>query len=771
MDTVGTELVFVQDSCKEIVIRKGALAHHYPGRVVSAPEAEWFARPIKVGAGSINGTAGNIFSHQFLPSSNVFPWFDKFQAWGGARFTLCYDVTISATPFHQGLLRAFWEPVTGKPGTTFNRSSNVVGFQLPGATIDLQECTRFCMRIPYCNNVPFTPLRVGVVEQAVGTFYINMLINMASPPGTAAPRYTVYLHLEDVELIGPVARDLVTTQPQSGVIQAYDSIKKRAKKYRSGSASILETAQGINEDLKKSQAISKVLATGSKIAYAIGKIPLIPSGANAVGWLMRYASDTAAKFGYSKPPCNSTIQRVFYQGQAFDNNSTGEEMGANLALFHDSAVGVAPVVGTDVDEMSVAYIAAVPGLVSRFEVNDQVSETLVYSFAVSPSTCFWQGSNRYPTPVREYLAVLGAAPFPTIFPTPAFMMNQCAEYWSGDLELTFYFVKTRFHTGRLSIAYTPALVGNLFDSTCQYGTAGYLSPSFESTAALGRTIVDLREATEVTITIPYTSIYSMNYQQGITGVVSMHVIDPVEAPSTVLPQVTILVATAWKNLKLAGFRGLSFSPTTNENNVVVTPQSGELGPLIDTGESIDTVASLTRRMHYRSVLRQPFSYEGPTYTPNLLAPTASSAAHMDIIDLFRSAFAFERGGMNVSVLSDSNADKVVMERTTAQPGYARILMTTAHSNDANTVRTLSMNNHNVRAYVPRYSVHSCQRTDRGGVAGLLPEALREPSRVAPGISYALSGTTQAPLYGRACSDDHQFLYFLGFPGVCRATLS
>lgn len=770
VDTVGTDLVFVQDACKEIVIRQGALAHNYPGRTVPALEAEWFARPVKVGTGSINGAAGNIFTHTFIPGANVFPWFEKFQGYGGARFTLCYDVTISATPFHQGLLRAFWEPVTGKPGATFQRSSNVVGFQLPGATIDLQECTRFCMRIPYCNNVPFSLLRTTNPEQCPGTFYINMLINMASPPGSADPRYTVYLHLEDVELVGPCARDLTTVQPQSGVIAAYSSIKARAKKYAKGSASILDTAKGINEDLQQSKAISKVLATGSKIAYAIGKIPLIPSGANAVGWLMRYASDTAAKFGYSKPPANSTLTRVKHQAQVFDNNGTGEEMCANMSIFHDSAVGVAPVVGTDVDEMSVAYIAGVPGLVSRFEVNDQVPETLVYGFVVSPATCYWQGSSRFPVPVRERLATLGAPPFPTIFPTPAFMMNQCAEYWSGDLELTFRFVKTRFHTGRLCISYTPGLVGNLIDQCFQRGLTGYETPTFASTSALSRTIVDLREATEVTITVPYTHVFSMMYQQGYTGVVAMHVIDPVEAPATVLPQVTILVSTAWKNLKLAGYRGLSFSPTTNNNNVVVSPQSGELGPLIDTGESIDTISVLCKRMHYRSVVRQPFSFEGPTYTPNLTAPTAASAANMDLIDLFRSAFAFERGGMNVSVISGTAVDRVDMVRI-VQSSTDRIGMTTAHPNDINTAITVGMNDKNLRAYVPRYSVHSCQRTDRGGVAGLTAEAFREPSRIPPGVTYTLSGDTTSPLYGRSTADDHQFLYFLGFPGVCRATLS
>jgi hypothetical protein len=763
-------MVFVQDSCKEVVIRHSPIAHNYPGASVSAPEAEWFARPVKVGSGTLNGAAGNIFSHQFLPSSNIFPWFEKFQAWGAARFTLCYDVTINCTPFHAGYLRFAWNPITGKQGADFSRTANAVQYQLPGACVDLQECTRCCVRIPFCNNVPFVPLRLPGEEQAVGTFLINQLHPTSSPIGTVPPTYTVYLHLEDVELIGPVARDLTATQPQSGVMSAYKSIKDRASKYANGKAGILATAKGINEDLQQSKAISTVLSVGSKVAYAVGKIPLIPSGANAVGWMLRYAADTAAKFGYSKPMANSTVTRVMHMGQVFDGNCTGEEPGANLSLFHDSALPVAAPAGTEFDEMSVAYIAGVPGLVSRFDVNDQIPETLVYSFAVSPATCFYQGSNRYPTPVREILGVLGAAPFPAIYPTPAFMMNQCAEYWSGDLELTFHFVKTRFHTGRVSICYTPAMGGILFENTLNIGTTSYPSPTFQSTAALERTVVDMRNSSEVTIRIPYTSFYSMTYQQGHTGVVSMHIIDPIEAPGTVLPQVTVIVSSAWKNLKLAGYRGLSFAPTNNNSNVVTVPQGADLGPLADFGESIDTIAALTRKMHYRTVLRQPFSFQGPTYTPNITAPTASSAAHMDLIDVFRSAFAFERGGAVVSALDDAQADKLSMVRM-ATPDGIRIGMSTAHPRDVNHAHTIGMNNRNIRAYVPRYCVHSCVRTDRGGVAADTSGAFREPSRIPPGVTYNFGSAPTTALYGRACADDHQFLYFLGFPGVCRATLS
>lgn len=760
-------MTMVDESCMSISVRGAPIMDTSNNRKLPSLEAEWFERPVQVGSGTLPTTNGLFFSHTPQPTSFPAIWQDKMAAYLGIRFTAVYTVVFSVTPFHAGLLRASWEPITARGALTFDRSSTVTSFTLPGDCMNLQEYTSLCMSCPWSNNVPFQNT-TGIFTYASGTFRMHQIVPVISPSGSEAPTYTVFLHLEDLEFIGPTAQVWSNVQPQSGVLDViqstYVSGKKRTQQFiRSRTtAGKVAAAKGIVEDLRSSRAISTVLGAGASVATAMSSIPLISSIAAPTGWMLRVAANTAARWGFSKPEVNAPLTRVYHTPNAFENNATGEDPAANLSLFHDLALPPMDPTGCMVDEQSFPYVCSVPGLVSRFSITNQTAGTNVYSATVSPSSAYWQSDSRVLVPLRERLAVLGTAPFPCFHMAPVGVVGSLCAYWRGDMVYTFRFIKTRFHTGRLVLAWYAGDNESGNGSNVNQGLTGYNFPPYSQSYVADRVTIDLKECNEYTFRVPYTHLHPALNQQGYCGLLVVYVIDPIKAPATVTPGVQVVVSASMADPAFSGYTGVPFAPTSNNTNNLFTPQSGVLNLHACTGEPVETFNTVTKRVAYRSTLRQPFSLTLPTYTPNIISPTSASAAQVDAIDIVRSAYAYERGGMIATTrpalgLTDTKllfagASDIFIPRITYAP------------DDQATVSQPAMDQIGTKAYVPRYSIYPVAKCDNGGISDV-QGALRDPSRIPPSIS------ATASQYGRAVADDHMFLYFLGFPPMVRASLS
>lgn len=760
-------MTMIDESCMKVSVRAGPIADNSGVRKLPPLEAEWFERPVQVGSGALPTFSGQFFAHTPQPTSFPQLWQDKMKAYLGIRFTAVYTVVFSVTPFHSGLIRASWEPITARGAFTWDRSSTVTSFTLPGDCMNVQEFTSVCVACPWSNNVPYQGT-AGVTDQASGTMRLHQIVPVVSPSGSEAPTYTVFLHLEDLEFVGPTSNVWSNVQPQSGVIDVmkstYDMGRKRTQQFiRASTVSAkVKAASGIVEDLRSTRAISTVLGAGSTVASALGAIPLLSAVAAPTGWMLRVMSNTAARWGFSKPEVNAPLTRVYHMPTAYDNNATGEDPAPNLSLFHDLAIPPANVTGCALDEQAFPYVCSVPGLISRFDITNQTSSTLVYSIMVSPSSAYWQANSRAVVPLRERLAVLGAAPFPAFDMSPTAVVGSLAAYWSGDMVYTFRFIKTRFHTGRLVLAWYAGDEEYGAGANINRGLTGYSYPPYTSSFSADRVTIDLKECNEYTFRVPFTHLQGALNQQGFSGVLCMYVIDPVKAPATVSPGVTVVVSASMAEPKFSGVTGLPFAPTSNRINNLFTPQSGVINLHANTGEPLETFNTIGKRLFYRTVLRQPFAQTLPTYTPNPTAPTAASAANVDLIDLIRSGYVYERGGMIVATRPNTGLDTMTMTLPGTAGGH--IARMTFAGADLPTVSQTDTSNIGVRAYVPRYSVFPVAKCDAGGISDVAG-ALREPSRIPP----AISATDDQ--YARAVADDHVFSYFVGFPPMVRASLS
>lgn len=755
------------EACFNISIRGAPIPNESSVRELPAVEAEWFGRPIQIASGVLPSTSGVFFTHTLNPAAFPQPWSDKLTSYHGIRYTIVYTVNFSATPFHAGLVRASWEPVATRNGNTFDRSSTVLSYTLPGDCMNLQHFTSMCVSCPWSGNVPYQMCGANT-EFASGTFRLHQIVPVVSPAGSEQPSYSIFAHLEDLHFVGPTANVWSSVQPQSGLVSTvtdtYTRGKRRTQEFvRARSmAARAKAVKGVVEDLRETKAISTVLGAASSVATFAANIPLLSTVAAPAGWMLRMAANTAARWGFSKPQANSPLTRTFFMPTAYDNNATGEDPAPNLSLFHDSSLPPMQAGGCQIDEQAFPYVCSVPGLISRFSITNQTAETNVYSILVGPSSAYWQGNSRAVVPLRERLAVLGAAPFPTFYPTPTLVASTLAAYWRGDMVYTFRFVKTKFHTGRIAIAWYSGddQFGNA--SIVNVGAGSYQYPPYSQSFSADRVTIDLKECDEYTFRVPYSSLHPATNQQGFIGSLVMYVVDPIKSPATVTSGVTVVVSASMADPAFAGYTGLPFAPTGASANVLFSPQSGLDGLHASTAEPVETFNTVAKRMNYRTTVRQPYALTLPQYTPSVAAPTAVSSALVDMVDLVRSAYAYERGGMVVAARPTAGQDYI--EMVPAGSSGAFIPRVTYHPLDSARVSQPTPDSVGVRAYVPRLSTTPVYKADNGGTADPAG-ALREPSRLPPSITVV----TTAGSFGRAVADDHMFLYFLGFPGMVRGS--
>jgi hypothetical protein len=327
----------------------------------------------------------------------------------------------------------------------------------------------------------------------------------------------------------------------------------------------------------------------------------------------------------------------------------------------------------------------------------------------------------------------------------------------------FRFVKTRFHTGRIALTY--AVEPDAYNAQAR-GVGGYFYPTYDGTYTLDRVLIDLKECDSYDMVVPYTNNMPALAQASPMGRISMYVVDPIKAPENVSPGVVVLVSVSMRNVEFSGLTGTPYAPTQVSTNALFEPQSRreEGGTLFAaTGEPVETFNTVLKRHSVRTTLRQPYALTLPSYAPNTTAPTSVDASQVDLVDIVRSAFAFERGGMVVRVLPTSGVSAITYTSPSSSGEYFQRM--TINPLDHPTAYYFDSARPVVKGYVPRFSVFPVYKADHGG----LPDpqgAFREPSRLPGAISSTLTGAAS-----RAVGDDHQFLYFVGFPAMVRGSLS
>jgi hypothetical protein len=439
---------------------------------------------------------------------------EKVSGFYGFRGTMVIKIQTNAQKFQTGILLVSVVPCSGH--ITNSRISVIKNLtlksQLPSVRMNVAETDEVEIRIPFTSPELFYNFSAPID-------WARVFVTVYSPSTGGDIPITCWCHFEDTEFLYPAA--------QSGI--SSKATKKKSRKYD-------------NSDLEDNGGwLSQPLSTFSKgFAQVANRIPMISSFAAPTAWFLELSANIAHSFGLSKAIDTSVrwsvVPRLFSHMANCDVNDTSDSHGLLLGNKIAHMPGFA---GSDVDEMSLQYIAQVPSYfyVSNW-ANTATNGTTLLSLNVGPQTFNTQSTV---TPTATAASTL-------TYHSPIGYLTNFFAYWRGSIYIRMYMSKNEFHTGRLLIVFNPTY-------------NGIYSPAYAANEFNYRWIWDIRDSFDFEIKIPYVSSTtwtptSTDVSAASIGVFKIFVLNPLTAPSSVANNVNILFeARGGEDFEVAGMMG------------------------------------------------------------------------------------------------------------------------------------------------------------------------------------------------------------------------
>jgi hypothetical protein len=513
----------------------------------------FLAKPTLINFGTLTSTdTYSTFTGTRVPSTPLGTdvYERKIEGFLGFRATMVFRIVVNANRFQQGRYMLLYTPLGGadssatKTNTWINdhHATLVQRTTMPHVEFDLCCDTEAVIKVPFnsvLNMYPFSSVRGldwGIIQVAP-------YVPLAAAAGNLTASYSLFIHFEDVQMISAAI-------PQSG--RVFTSVKGRKSDTEKEQDSI-----GVGP-------ISSALIRVRDASSILSNVPLLSSYASGVSWFADIGASVAKVFGWSKPVVLAASTRMTQNYLPYIANTDGPDMSFPLSLSYENSVGVANgFSGTDVDEMDFKFLCTIPvwNQTVPWAISSTV-DTLLIAYGVCPKN-------------NAVTTVVNTTTFNHY--SPLQFVAQHFNYWRGSLVYKFKFVKTEFHSGRLSISFNPHNVN----------VSSGFNPTNAQAAWLHREIIDIREANEFTFVVPYIadSPYRTNYTDAgpsITGNLVLRVLDPLVAPATVSQSISIIVEIcAGPDIE---FAVPAQAPLTYYTGLA--PQSGNVFGSVDQGNSV-----------------------------------------------------------------------------------------------------------------------------------------------------------------------------------------
>jgi hypothetical protein len=197
-----------------------------------------------------------------------------------------------------------------------------------------------------------------------------------------------------------------------------------------------------------------------------------------------------------------------------------------MGLSADNQVEVLPgFAGTAADELAMDYVLQKPSYWKKVDwATSATVDTNLHTHKVNPLT--------YATTEQTNDGILY---YNCQANTPMSYYANWFRFWRGDIVIRAKFIKTKYHSGRLSFWFCPGNPTAL--------------PTRSDRQYLYQQVVDIRETDDFAVTIPFTSLFpykrtvdwSSSSTEAVTGTFGFTVINPLLAASTVSSTISILL--------------------------------------------------------------------------------------------------------------------------------------------------------------------------------------------------------------------------------------
>jgi hypothetical protein len=434
------------------------------------------------------------------------------------------------------------------------------------------------------------------------------------------------------------------------------------------------------------------------------EVPLLSEFAGLTSWSADIGARVAAAFGFSKPrnqEKTTLMQRTLFSAI---ENYDGVANSRLLSLSKKNELEMLPgFAGSGHDELTIDYVKQIPAYFTAIAWGvDQVAGTSLAGIGMCPSTFYNSHTDNGNTVVCL---------------SPMAFVSQFFSLWRGSIILKFKLVKTEFHSGRLMISYIP------YDP--RLAAPSYTVSQYPY---LFRTLVDIREGNEFTLTFPYLTIPqyldtgNVNASQNTMGSVQITVLDPLVAPATVASSISIIIeAYGGPDLEFAQpFQFLygPYSPTAAQSAPFVPDpcilDSEVIGGCDVTFSDVHSRTCIGERItSFRQLLKVGTSIAHSPYdntsTNNeaLFWPWFSSwvdgagtagtpvlpTERVDYYSIIGSCYLLARGSIDLSI--DMSVDVKYKSRIVYQPPTTIQSWNTFFTNDADASSQIQWSRHNI----------------------------------------------------------------------------
>lgn len=510
VDTPGTTQ-FVNDALSRVAVRTNV--EGLPSSLLDATKTgisddihTFLAKPLLLSSGTWNTQIANdILTSVQTPTDllayDIFQ--QKVKGFLGFKATTIIKLQVNATKFQQGRLLMVFIPQGGVVGSYpgMRLRSLMAVTQLPRIEMDVSCDTEITMEIPYVSPSPYYNLVTE--DNPVGKLYVVVYSPLLSgPSGADHVDYTLWGSFKDVEMVTPVFK------PEMG---------------RPGKAPAVAESDAIG-----SNSLSSTLAGGAAVAKMFMGVPMLSNLMGPTNWFISAASKTASAFGYSKPSSEDAVTKMYNVEQFNMVNADGVDVAPKLAMASDHAVGaLSGYGGSTLDEMAVSHIVSIPAYYTALTWNSsQAGGINLWTTLVEPHKFAIEGTK-----------VGTGGTYTWRDSTPVAYIGKHFALWRGSFVFTFKIVKTGFHSGRLLFYFNPTGINPVL--------------SLADTQYCYREILDVREKSEWTFTVPYASTrqyhrsaytnYNISSDEDPLGRVGLIVLNDLVRPETASESVQILI--------------------------------------------------------------------------------------------------------------------------------------------------------------------------------------------------------------------------------------
>ncbi len=623
--TPATTVSFSDDTAGEMYMVPASI--NPIAEVDSTPDvglAQFLARPVVIDTTtwSTSAVAG--------PYQTIRPWklfmanaavTRKLNNYAFLRGKLHVKFVINATPFQFGLMRVAYRPLVGfVKDKTAALDSNPIGrliqrSQQPGVYLEPSKNAGGEMELPFFYHKNWLDITSEADVNSFGELQFDVFSPLSVALSGASTTVTVrtFAWMSDVELMGPTTK-LVLQSDEYG-----DS------------------------------PISGPATAVANIASYLVDVPVIGSLARATQIGASAVSAVASFFGFTNVPNISNVNPVYCMSAPHLATSDISVPYQKLVLDPKTELSIDPKLFglSGEDELSLSYLKKKESLfaITNWSTIDAVNTKLI-NMRVTPSlNVNWNIDNPSATTVgwRTYH-------------TPLSYISQLFKHWRGTLRFRFKVVCTKYHKGRIKFAFDPV---------------GDISTLVSETNEVYTHILDLGEADEITIDVPYHQALSwltVNQSQNddwvpggsltpnpgaANGMLSISVFNVLEAPTAPSSLSVLCYVSGGDDFEFANPQGwisnggTSYVPSFFRLQSEETSTSITLGDLpkphpdrygLNFGEAVLSLRKLLHRsqiadtfmcpagsgnstmLYRKSYFRMPYC---PGYTPEIMGPVAN----------------------------------------------------------------------------------------------------------------------------------------------------